>query len=70
MGEVFLTDKSTHFMNVWCRYFSKILYNFTFERSSVMNKFLHYVAAITFCCMSAKHIDVVTSALLYLSVEP
>ena len=43
-GEVFLAKKSTHFMNVWGRYFSK-----------VMNQFLHNVAAITFFCLFAKN---------------
>ena len=51
--KVFLTEKSTHFMNVWCRYFSKILYKFTFEGKS-------YEPIFAFCCcchfcMSAKH---------------
>ena len=44
IGKVFLTEKSTHFMNVWCRYFSKILYKFIFERKSYKPIFAFYKA--------------------------
>ena len=54
MGEVLLTEKSTHFMNVWCRYFQRFC-TILHLREESYEQFLHYVAAVTFFCMSAKH---------------